>query len=97
MIEVIVKAGGCEIGAMRINRSLEEEGYDYDSVFNYWVALRLHNVDTTPKVATFEHRYGDEWPILVRKALEAVGIEGCGDHNGTSGPRQDTMERQNRK
>ena len=91
-----MKAGGHEIGVMHINRSLEEEGYDYDSVFNYWVALRLHNVDKMPKVAVFQHRYGDEWPILVRKALEAIGIGGCGDHDGTSSPAQATMERQNK-
>lgn len=94
MIEVIVKAGGNQIGLLHINR-LGGEGVDYDSVFQYSAALRLHNVDKMPKVATFEHRYGDEWPIIVRKALEAIGIESCGQHSGSpEQPVQKTMERQ---
>lgn len=95
MIRVEVSAGGYQIGLLEVNRLGGEGRFDYDDVNKYSAALRLHNIDKMPKVATFEHRYGDEWPILVRKALEAIGIGGCGDHDGTSVPRQNTMERQN--
>lgn len=87
MIEVIVKAGDYQVGALEIRR-VSGEGQDYDQMNSYVAALRLHNVDKKMKVALFEHRYGDEWPIIVRKALEAIGVEGCPDH----GDRQ-TMER----
>lgn len=88
MIDVEVKAGNYLIGKMCISRV--SGGNDYGDINTYTVSLRLHNIDSMPKTAVFQHRYGDEWPILIRKALEAVGTKACEDHKA----KQPSMERQ---
>ena len=72
MIEVIVKAGGQEIGHIQIERVPGDTSVDYDSWHTYGVALHLHNIDSKHWHSYVDHRYGDEWPILVKKALDAL-------------------------
>lgn len=71
MIEMIVKVGGVEVGNVEIDR-IHGISHDYDQWHSYDVALRLHNVDKSRHLAVVDHRYGDEWPVLVKKAIDAV-------------------------
>ncbi len=82
MIEVSVKAGGRDIGSMQIFRicgcSSDSCSMDlsWQIEHDYVVKMKFRLGKPEIRTAFIRHRFGDEWPILVSKALEAIGTEG---------------------
>lgn len=80
MIDIVARIGGTQIGGIEIS-CIEGRGRQPDSVNVYEATIRHEDngfgydpPPPPPLNVTVEHRFGDDWTVLVRKVLEAAEV-----------------------